>query len=97
MILFLARLGFGLQCGRFLWSGSGWLPIAFRNPRFSLLLLQNSLYSEEANGLSRSLRFVNGSSFQRHGNRIGLVYARIEKLSVHENANRDEASLATFR
>ena len=96
MILFLARLGFGLQCGRFLWSRPRCLPVAF-NPRFSLLLLQNSFYGEEANRLPRSLRFVNGSSFQRHGNWIGLVYARIEKLAFHENANRDEAGLAVFR
>lgn len=96
MILFLARLGFGLQCGRFLWSRSGWLPVAFRDPRFTLLL-QNSFYGEEANGLPRSLRFVNGSSFHRHGNWIGLVYASIEKLSFDENAHRDEAGLAVFR
>jgi hypothetical protein len=97
MILFLARLGFGLQCGRFLWSRACCLPVAFRDPRFSLLLLQNSFYGEEANGLPRSLRFVNGSSFQRHGNWSGLVYARIEKLSFHENANRNKAGLAVFR
>jgi hypothetical protein len=60
------------------------------------LLLQNSFYGEEANGLPRSLRFVNGSSSQRHGNWIGLVYARIEELSFHENANRNEARLAVF-
>ena len=97
MILFLARLGFGLQCGRFLWSRTRCLPVAFCNPRFSLLLLQNFFYGEEANRLPRSLRFVNGSSFQRHGNWIRLVYARIEKLAFDENANRDETGLAIFR
>ena len=97
MILFLARLGFGLQRSGFLWSRARRLPVAFGNPRFSLLLLQNSFYGEEANRLPRSLRFVNGSSFQRHGNWIRLVYARIEKLAFHENANRDEAGLAVFR
>ena len=61
------------------------------------IAVQSAVHGKQAQGVARLFRFVDCARLKGHGDRIGLVGARIPKLAVHKNGDGHQRCLAIGR